>query len=53
MRPYDAGTDSGATFTADDLETAPAATIGPPADKAFADAAAEGDFATIKISRRD
>lgn len=51
MGPYDAGTDSGATFTADDLDTNPAGTIGPPADNEFVRAAAEGEFATLAIVR--
>lgn len=52
VRPYDAGTDSGSTFTADDLDTSPAGIIGPPLDAAFADAAAENVFATITITKR-
>ena len=51
MRPYDAGTDSGATFTATDFDTSPAKTIGPPVDSVFVDAAAENDFATITITK--
>ena len=51
MRPYDAGTDSGETFTAADFDTSPAKTIGPPVDSAFANAAAEGDFATITVTK--
>ena len=51
MKPYDAGTDSGATFTAADFDTSPAKTIGPAADSAFVDAADENDFATITITK--
>ena len=51
MAPYDAGTDSGTTFTADDLDTSPAQTIGPPADSAFVNAADENGFATITITK--
>ena len=52
VRPYDSGTDSGATFTAADLETSPAGAIGPPTDDLFVDAAAENGFATITFSRK-
>ena len=51
MKPYDAGTDSGATFTAADSDTSPAETIGPPADGVFVNAADENDFATITITK--
>ena len=53
MRPYDAGTDSGADFTSADSDTDPPGTVGPPADDAFIAAAAEGDFATLTIVRRN
>ncbi|MYB39865.1 hypothetical protein F4X86_01035 [Candidatus Saccharibacteria bacterium] len=52
VRPYDSGTDSGATFTADDLETDPAGVIGSPADDSFTDAAAENRFATITLTKK-
>ena len=51
MKPYDAGTDSGATFSAADFDTSPAKTIGPPADSVFVNAADENDFATITITK--
>ncbi len=51
MKPYDAGTDSGTTFTATDFDTSPAKTIGPPVDSVFVNAAAENDFATITITK--
>ena len=53
MRPYDAGTDSGTTFTAADSDTDPAGDIGPPLDSPFVNAADENSFATITVSRRD
>ena len=49
MRPYDAGTDSGATFEATNSDTNPAEVISLPRDDDFKQAAAEGDFATITI----
>lgn len=51
MRPYDAGTDSIASFSTDDLDTDPAGTIGPPVDDEFIQAAAEGDFARLIITK--
>ena len=51
MKPYDAGTDSGTTFTAADADTSSAETIGPPADSVFVNAADENDFATITITK--
>ena len=51
MGPYDAGTDSGATFSAADFDTSPAETIGPPADSVFVNATDENDFATITITK--
>ncbi len=51
MKPYDAGTDSGTTFTATDFDTSPAKTIGPPIDSVFVNAADENGFATITITK--
>ena len=51
MGPYDAGTDSEMTFTANDLDTRPAKTIGPPVDNVFINATDENDFATITITK--
>ena len=51
MEPYDAGTDSGTTFTAGDFDTSPAQTIGPPTDSVFVNAADENGFATITITK--
>ena len=51
MGPYDAGTDSEMTFTANDLDTRPAKTIGPPVDSVFINATDENDFATITITK--
>lgn len=52
LRPYDAGTDSGATFTANDADTVPPAVIGPPVDDEFKAAVAENDLATLTITRQ-
>lgn len=52
MNPYDAGTDSGARFTADDSDTNPAEPIGPPVDDELIDAAGENSFATLTLIKR-
>ena len=49
---YDAGTDSGSTFTAPDSETEPAQAVSRPRDDLFVEAATENSFATIKITRK-
>ena len=49
MKAYDAGTDSGATFEASDIDTQPAVNIGPPIDNQFKEADEEGVFAIIKL----
>jgi hypothetical protein len=48
---YDAGTDSGADFTAPNADTQPAQTISGPRDPAFASATAEGSFGRVVIER--
>ena len=52
MRAYDAGSDSGATFTANNSDSNPAEAIGPPRDASFKKAADEGSFAKITIKRQ-
>ena len=51
MEPYDAGTDSGTTFSATDFNTSPTQIIGSPADSVFVNAADENGFATITITK--
>lgn len=48
---YDAGTDSGSTWTSSNADTNPALVISGPRDGAFAAAAAEGRFGRIIIER--
>lgn len=52
MIPLDAGTDSGTTFTAVDIDTDPAVNISPPRDDIFTQAANEDTFATITITKQ-
>ena len=52
LNPYDAGTDSGITFEAIDINSDPAQAIGPPVDKAFIEAASENNFAIIRIIKK-
>ena len=49
VKPYDAGTDSGTTFTATDSDTNPADVVQPPTDEQFVEAATENVFAVIKL----
>lgn len=51
LRNYDAGTDSGATFTAGNSDTRPQQPISGPGDAAFSSAAAEGAFGTVTITK--
>ncbi len=48
---YDAGTDSGTSWSSPNAFTSPAAVISGPRDAAFAEAAAEGSFGRILIER--
>lgn len=49
--PYDAGTDSGSTFAADDRATEPQGVVSEPVDAIFQAAAAEGLFGTVLVEK--
>lgn len=51
LTPWDAGTDSGATFTSDNADTQPRQAISMPRDPSYVAAAAEGRFGYLVIER--
>lgn len=51
LEPYDAGTDSGTTFTSPNANTNPPQPIGGPRDASFVAAAAEARFGFVTIQR--
>lgn len=51
LTPYDAGTDSGATFTSGNANTSPAELISGPRDANFVQAAGENRFGFVTIKR--
>ena len=50
LSAYDAGTDNGATFTADDIDASPRVTLGIPIDPVFVEAA-KTPFGSVTIER--
>jgi hypothetical protein len=51
LNPYDAGTDSGARFTAGDIDTQPRQPVSAPHDAQYVAAAGEGRFGYVVIER--